>query len=322
MTPNDVETLRASARAGDAAALTELGRCLLVGQGVPQSVPEGERMLREAAARGGADANSLLAILSSWGVLAARDLNGALDYLARAAELGHASARRELQLLARGSSNDWAALRRTVDLTAWTSAPAARVVSESPRIVVVEGFASAPECEWLMERGGPHLRRAKVYHGSADLTTNEERTNSEADFTVFNADVTLSLIRDRMAAIARVPTTHFEITKILRYEPGQHFGLHADFLELNTPELVREVEVRGQRAATLLVYLNEDYEGGETHFPRIDFRYRGKRGDALLFGNIDAAGAPDYAMLHAGMPPTHGQKWILSQWIRTKPVTG
>ena len=322
MTNEVPNQLRARARAGDLTAMTALAKRLLVGDGVPQSVAEGVAMLAESAKRGDADANALLAVLSAWGVIAARDLNGALDQLARAAGLGHAVARRELQLLARSAGQDWSALRRDINVTALTAAPAVRVVSERPHIVVVEGFASVAECEWLMERGGPHLRRAKVYHGSSDLKTSEDRTNTEADFTIFNADVTLSLIRDRMAAVARAPTTHFEITKILRYEPGQHFGLHADFLELNTPELVREMELRGQRAATLLVYLNEDYEGGETHFPRVDFRYRGKRGDALLFSNIDAAGAPDYATLHAGMPPTRGQKWILSQWMRTKPVTG
>jgi predicted 2-oxoglutarate/Fe(II)-dependent dioxygenase YbiX len=322
MTSAVANELRARARAGDLTAMTALAKRMLVGDGLPQSVANGASMLAESARRGHADANALLAVLSAWGVLSERNLPAALDSLARAAELGHAPAQRELQLLARSPSQDWPAVRRAINLATWTAAPAVRVVSERPRIVVVEGFASVAECEWLMERGAPHLRRAKVYHGSADLKTSEERTNSEADFTLFNADLTLSLIRDRMAAVARAPTTHFEITKILRYEPGQQFGLHADFLELNTPELVREVELRGQRAATLLVYLNDDYEGGETHFPRVDFRYRGRRGDALLFSNIDASGAPDYATVHAGMPPTRGQKWILSQWIRTKPVTG
>lgn len=40
------------------------------------------------------------------------------------------------------------------------------------------------------------------------------------------------------------------------------------------------------------------------------------------FSNTDPAGAPDYATLHAGLPPTTGEKWLLSQWIRSKPVAG
>jgi hypothetical protein len=30
-------------------------------------------------------------------------------------------------------------------------------------------------------------------------------------------------------------------------------------------------------------------------------------------------GSPDYNTRHAGLPPTSGRKWVLSQWIRTKP---
>ena len=63
------------------------------------------------------------------------------------------------------------------------------------------------------------------------------------------------------------------------------------------------------------------YEGGETDFPRISFRFKGKRGDALLFSNTDPAGAPDYDTVHAGLPPTSGEKWLLSQWIRSRPMT-
>jgi hypothetical protein len=118
------------------------------------------------------------------------------------------------------------------------------------------------------------------------------------------------------------PATHFEITMVLHYQPGEDFGLHADFLELKTPELVREFQRRGRRAGTLLVYLNGNCEGGETNFPRLGFRYKGVTGGAPPFSNVDANGAPDYATLHAGLPPTSAGKWLLSQGIRNRPVTG
>ena len=66
------------------------------------------------------------------------------------------------------------------------------------------------------------------------------------------------------------------------------------------------------------MYLNDDYEGGETEFPAIGLRYRGRRGDALLFANVDIVGNPDRRSIHAGLPPTRGEKWLLSQWIRNR----
>ena len=304
----------------DAAALTVLGKRLLIGEGVPISPDKALATLRDAAARGSGEAASLLSVCAAWGVGQARNVDAALDHLARAGGLGWASALRELQLLAHDPGTDPVVLRRKIDVAILRSAPVARVAVERPRIVVFERFATAQECRWLIDRASSGLQRAKVYRDSAAAQVAETRTNREMSLTIFNADVALALIRDRIAAACGAPATHFEIAKILHYSPGEQFALHADFIEPRTPELARELAARGQREATFLIYLNEDYEGGATRFPRLDWQYRGGRGDALLFSNVDADGAPDYDTVHAGMPPTSGEKWVLSQWIRTRPV--
>jgi prolyl 4-hydroxylase len=306
----------------DIAALTALAKRQLVGDGVPASSEKGVATLREAAAHGGGEAATLLSICAAWGVGQPRNVDAALDHLMRAAQLGWDPARRELELLAHSSASDPASLRRQVDLAAWRTAPPGRIAFDKPRIVVFEKFATAEESRWLMARadaGG--LQRAKVYRQSSTAQVAETRTNREMAFTIFNADVVLSLIRDRIAAATRAPVSHFEIAKLLHYSPGEQFALHADFIEAKTPELARELAARGQRAATFLIYLNDGYEGGATQFPRLSWQYRGGPGDALLFSNVDAAGAPDYDTVHAGMPPTTGEKWVLSQWIRARPVS-
>jgi prolyl 4-hydroxylase len=317
-----IAALRELARKGQPTALLALGRRLLIGDGVRQSAGEGAALVAEAAAMGDADAHVLLSVFAAWGILQPRNFPAALDRLLRAALLGSTHARRELQLLARSSSEDWHALRQGVDVAALATPAAMRTLRDQPRIVVIDDFASPAECDWLLGRCRAHLRRAMVYRGSASLATSEGRTNTEADYTIFNADVLLALLRERMAVALGVASTHFEVTKLLHYEPGEQFALHGDFLELNTPELVREVEVRGQRAATFLTYLNDDYEGGETEFPKLGIRHKGRRGSALLFHNVNGESRPDYATLHAGLPPLTGEKWLLSQWVRTRPVTG
>lgn len=304
----------------DAAALTALGKRLLIGDGVPMSVDKAIATLRDAAAQGGGEAAALLSVCAAWGVGDARNVDTALDHLARAAELGWNPALRELRLLARDSGTNPAALRRKIDIVSLRSPPSAGVVFEQPRIVVLEGFATPGECQWLISRAGTGLQRAKVYRDSSTAQVAETRTNREMALTIFSADVALSLIRDRIAAASGVPVTHFEIAKLLHYSPGEQFALHADFIEAKTPELAHELATRGQRAATFLIYLNEGYEGGATQFPRLDWQYRGGRGDALLFSNVDANAEPDYDTVHAGMPPTSGEKWVLSQWIRNRPV--
>jgi prolyl 4-hydroxylase len=97
---------------------------------------------------------------------------------------------------------------------------------------------------------------------------------------------------------------------VLCYRPGEEYRLHSDALPPGP----------NQRTVTLLVALNEDYDGCETHFPAIDLAWRGRTGEALVFRNVDAAGTIDQAARHAGAQVRRGTKFILSRWIREHPL--
>jgi len=318
-----IETLRARARDGDVRALGVLGKRLLLGLGTVAVPQEGHACLTDAAARGDGEASAQLALLAGWGVLRPQSWPEALDHLQRAAALGWAPAQRELRFLARHGGDDWLALRAQVDIVAWTAAPPARQLAASPQVHAIDGFMTPAECAWLIELARSGLRRAQVYRkDAAGYMDSGNRTNSEADYTFGNADLVLRLVIERIAGAVGLPTGHFEVAKLLHYEPGQQFAPHHDFQDPAIPALAREVARRGQRVATVLVYLNDDFEGGETEFPRLGLRHRGAAGDALLFANVRPDGALDHDSLHAGLPPTRGVKWVLSQWIRSRPVDG
>ncbi|MET0180846.1 MAG: 2OG-Fe(II) oxygenase, partial [Novosphingobium sp.] len=73
------------------------------------------------------------------------------------------------------------------------------------------------------------------------------------------------------------------------------------------------------RVWTVLIYLNEGYGGGETHFPANGLRVKGRIGDAVLFRNLTPAGDPDPLAGHAGLPVSAGEKWLATRWIRARP---
>jgi prolyl 4-hydroxylase len=99
---------------------------------------------------------------------------------------------------------------------------------------------------------------------------------------------------------------------VLSYAPGQEYRQHSD--------AIGGVAPNQQRVLTFLVYLNEDYEGGETAFPAAGIKVRGRTGDGLLFRNASAEGVPDPCAVHAGLPVTSGAKLIASRWIRAAPL--
>jgi hypothetical protein len=158
-----------------------------------------------------------------------------------------------------------------------------------------------------------------VYDPNTGRPVNAEvRTNSVATFSLFDLDLLLLLLRERIAASVNVPVAHLERVSVFRYEVGQRFAPHADYLT-PSPQLDLEIANMGQRPLTFLVYLNEEFEGGETHFTEIGQRFRCKAGGALYFQNLLDDDAPNPRSFHEGAPPTHGEKWLLSQFIRDKP---
>jgi prolyl 4-hydroxylase len=106
---------------------------------------------------------------------------------------------------------------------------------------------------------------------------------------------------------------------VLHYDEGEEITDHFDFIDPKVPGYEQELARRGERVVTFLVYLNDDYGGGETAFPRLGISHKGRRGEGLYFVNALADG-PDVRMLHAGRPPLRGEKWIVSQFVRNRPV--
>ena len=309
-----------AAERGSPAALLALAKSLLVLS--PIRAQLGVNTVRAAADRGDAEA------LRICGVIASQDANlrsrwrVALDFLRRAAEQGSPEARQELQLLAGvlPTQCDWSDLARRINIESRLAPARADTHFDSPRIMTVEGFAGAAECDWLMARAKPRLKPAEVYDPQSQGGVRAEgiRNNTDMSFDIVQSDLVLMALRERIARLAQLSTDDFEPTMVLHYTPGQSFAPHFDFVEPVAPHLARDISEHGQRVATFLLYLNDDFEGGETEYPRLNWRYKGRKGDALLFWNVGADGRPDQRTLHAGLQPTRGEKWVLSQWMRRR----
>jgi prolyl 4-hydroxylase len=296
-----------AAKQGSVAGLRALAINLLTREPVMGS--DGVNMIRSAAHKGDAEAAFVCGLLAAQDCALENRWNVALECLARAAECGWAPARAQLDFL---GGRDAAAQMSTLS----TSLPV-RNVCESPRIGVIEGCATAEICDWLIALARPRLARARVYdQANGGARVEHARNNSSVAFDIAHSDIVLMSIRARIAAIANLPESGLEDSTILHYAPGQQFEPHFDFLDPGVPGYAPDVARHGQRVATFLLSLNDEYEGGETDFPKLDWRWKGRKGDALLFWNVVDSREPDMRTLHAGRPPASGEKWLLSQWLR------
>jgi prolyl 4-hydroxylase len=273
--------------------------------------PDALEQRRQAAARGEPEAVAFSAVLAALGAGEPADWTVAVERLRRAAALGSDFARRQLAVLEPEGA--------PFDLGAWLQPAERERRLRTPRINTVAGLVSPRVCQWLIGRATGRLSRAAVFDvASGQARVEDARSNSAFEFELADLDVVLLLVRARIAATVGTVTGALETTQILHYAPGQAFGPHFDFLDPSASGFASEIERRGQRVATALVYLNDDYVGGETEFPRAGLRFKGRAGEALMFANVDVDGRPDELSLHAGCPTVSGEKWVLSQWIRDR----
>lgn len=228
----------------------------------------------------------------------------ALELMRQAADSGEPGADRQLALVTQAP---------IVELL---QAPDADLLTDSAQIGACPGFAPPGFSEWLIDRAADRLVAASVntVEGVAAV-----RTARDFAFAPQYRDLVLGIMQERAAHLTRVPVEFHEPPNIISYEPGQEFSLHTDYIDPRPPEFQAEIQRMGQRIATIVTYLNEDFEGAETWFPDVQVKFRGGTGDAVVFSNVLPDGSPDFNTRHAGLPPVSGRKWVLSQWMRNKP---
>lgn len=328
-----VNWLSRAARSGDARALAALGLRLLEGLNAPHLPREGAGLLSDAAARGDAEAAAMISVLAGGGFHGPQDWAVALDYLRRSAELGGRSAQAQLRMLSGDGdlaaqaacpappAGVWQGLRQSVDLAAWTRAPAGRLLLPAPPISVFPELAPAQICDFIVGQSRPRLERALVDDPETGRPImGQTRTNQVASFGLRETTLLYLLIQARIAAAAGVAAAHLEAFAVLHYAVGEEASEHFDYLDPQVPAYARAIASHGQRVATCLLYLNDGYEGGGTAFPTLGLEHQGRKGEALVFASVDGSGAPDPRSLHAGRPPSAGEKWVLSQFIRDRPM--
>lgn len=320
-----IEHLAAGTRRNDVEATTRLGKRLLVGDRAPCLPKDGAGLIAEASARGGAEAAALLAVLYAVGASARHTFDDALESLIAAAERGWPHARAQLEVLAGAPAasrepDAWRQRARRIDLPAWRTPPASIDLCASPLIRSYPEFASEAVCRWLIDRASGRLSRALVYEAlKREVMVRPTRTNTAAAFNLLETDVVLVLLQRKMAACLGTPLRQFEAITVLHYTEDEEITDHFDFIDPNIPGYSQELAERGDRIVTFLVYLNDDYGAGETAFPRLAIEHKGRRGEGLYFVNANDGGA-DVRTLHAGLRPRAGEKWIVSQFVRSRPV--
>lgn len=196
-------------------------------------------------------------------------------------------------------------------------APKMKVLSWTPRIFLVENFLTSVECDYLIQKARPELKRSTVVspvNTSGEI--HEHRTSKGMFFVRDGKDALITNIERRIAELTQIPEENGEGIQVLAYGHGEEYRPHWDYFDNSNEGGAFCYNRGGQRIATMIMYLENTEEGGETVFPQVNIKVKPMKGNAVLFFNCTPDGKEDPLTLHGGSPVIKGEKWIATKWIR------
>lgn len=117
--------------------------------------------------------------------------------------------------------------------------------------------------------------------------------------------VFIDVYAKRLAPYYGVDFEWFERPQILRYSAGGKYDPHADAenMDAKTRQWFRSQD----RDISVLLYLNDDYEGGELGFDKLGYEFKPEAGMLVAFPS-------DHRYLHAARPTLSGTRYVIVSW--------
>lgn len=171
--------------------------------------------------------------------------------------------------------------------------------------------------DFLTKDEATAISRAALRKGMKRSTVVDEdgpsstRTSSTA-FLGEADDPVVARVFAKVERLLGVPRDRFEDMQVIRYSEGQKYDAHYDpchGCQEGKRDLLREW--------TVLMYLNDDFEGGVTDFPLAGKSVAPQTGRAAVFRSMEGDKIVRQSK-HQSLPVTAGTKMAATVWVRPK----
>mmetsp|Transcript_30808 Transcript_30808/g.50884 ORF Transcript_30808/g.50884 Transcript_30808/m.50884 type:complete len:394 (+) Transcript_30808:28-1209(+) len=188
--------------------------------------------------------------------------------------------------------------------------PGLRLLNANPPVFAVDQFLNPFECQFLVHSANDCFGPAPVVgRGAGEISAS--RTSS----TCYLAREDLPDYLRKVSLLTGKPVEHCELPQVGRYYPSQQYLQHFDAFDLSNDDGRRFASNGGQRTVTVLVYLNDVPQGGQTAFPALNVQVQPRQGMAVVFFPATVDGLLDKMALHAALPAID-TKYVSQVWIR------
>ena len=179
-------------------------------------------------------------------------------------------------------------------------------------------FLSKEECVELIKMIDANHQPSSVVEGGYEVSTvSKTRTSSTCNLDHNNPLV--QKVHQKISSHLGIDIKKGEHLQGQLYEEGQYFKPHQDFF--SGPAYDKHCSHSGNRTDTLMIYLNDDFEGGGTNFLNLKKVIQPNQGKSVHWENM-VDGVCQSKAMHEGMPILKGRKYIITSWWRENDWNG
>jgi len=189
-----------------------------------------------------------------------------------------------------------------------------------PGVMVVNNYLDAETCDlWRdyyakQQTGSATTQEVSGGPGKVSLKFKKDKQRITEDISLagLESEVKAVLVK----AYREVITPNYsqqldwlEPPGVLKYVPGGLYNGHSDseYWHMDTGRWIRSMD----RDFSVLLYINDDYEGGTIYFQNFDVRIKPRRGMLIAFPS-------DHRYLHAAEPLISGERYVAVCWATVK----
>ena len=190
--------------------------------------------------------------------------------------------------------------------------------TDDPVCAALGNVLDADECRTLIEMARPRLKPSTLVDPMTGQDVVSDKRTSWGMFFRLEENAFIARLDRRLSTLMNLPLDNGEGLQVLHYPTGAGSEPHVDYLQPTSAANRDSVARSGQRVSTLVTYLNDVPAGGQTIFPALGWATSPLRGNAVYFEYGDDRGQVDARSLHASLPVTQGEKWVVTKWMRQR----
>ena len=182
------------------------------------------------------------------------------------------------------------------------------LICDKPTIKIVYDFLNLRICNYFLKHNWAWQKSKGFDHDTQSSRDTAHRTSSTVYvYDNLNIDF-VNYTKSKVASFFNVPSVNIEPLQVQKYAPGEFYKHHHDYFFTGA-------EAKNNRVKTVIIYLNNNFTGGDTRFHKLDLNIAPVTGAALFF-QYDYDEATNLLTEHSGEPIIEGEKYIVTAWIR------